>query len=109
MISVRGANAALRTGWQELRTYTADEATYFGNVFAEGQPMYTCLAPGKKEIPRVCGPSLDNCPMKVVGSCEKACASQSYIGGFVDCSTTGRARQPEVFHENVNVVLPKER
>jgi hypothetical protein len=107
-ISVRGANLALRSTWQEMRDYPSDEATYFGNIFTEGQPMYACLAPDKKQIPRVCGPSLDNCPMTVVGSCAKACSYQNWFGGgFVDCSSSGKARKPEVYHESVTVFLPR--
>jgi hypothetical protein len=109
MISERGANPALRVSWQELVNYTSMEATYFGNIFAEGQPMFACLAPGKTGIPRVCGPSLDNCPMQVVGSCAQDCAYQSFVtgGGFVDCSSSGKARQPVVYHESVTVFLPR--
>jgi hypothetical protein len=106
-ISERGANLALRVSWEELRDYPADEATYFGNIFADGQPMFACLAPDKTEIPRVCGPSLDNCPMTVVGSCAKACSYQGLVGGYVDCSTSGKARKPDIYHESVTVFLPR--
>jgi hypothetical protein len=107
IISVRGASPALQTSKQEMRDYQDDEATYFGNVFIPGAPKYACLGPGKKEIPRVCGDSLDNCPMQVVGSCTQACRSQGPAGGFTDCSTSGNARKPEIFHESVTVFLPK--
>jgi hypothetical protein len=107
IISIRGADEALRPSWKEFFQYTEAEATYFGNIFTEGRPMYACLAPGKSQIPRVCGPSLDNCPMTVVGSCAKACSYQQLTGGFVDCSSTGKARKPEVFHESVSVFLPR--
>ena len=108
LISERGENPALRTTWQELTGYTSDEATYFGNIFIQGQPMYACLAPGKTEIPRVCGPSLANCPMTVVGSCAKTCAYQMpFVGGFVDCSSSGQARKPEIYPESVTVFLPR--
>jgi len=107
IISVRGASPSLHTSWQELRDYQDDEATYFGNLFAPGAPKYACLGPGKKEIPRVCGDSLEQCPMEVVGSCTRACSFQGPAGGFVDCSSSGKARKPEVFHESVTVFLPK--
>jgi hypothetical protein len=107
IISVRGASPGLRTSWSELRDYQDDEATYFGNLFIEGAPKFACLAPGKKEIPRVCGDSLDNCPMEVVGSCARACGYQGLTGGFVDCSSSGKARKPEIFHESVTVFLPR--
>jgi hypothetical protein len=106
-ISLRGANRALKTTFNELHDYPVREATYFGNLWADGAPKYACLSPGKSEIPRVCGDSLDNCPMDVVGSCAQACSTQGWTGGFVDCSSTGRARKPEIFHESVTVFLPR--
>jgi hypothetical protein len=106
-ISLRGANPALRTTWNELWDFPAREATYFGNLWADGAPKYACLSPGKKQIPRVCGASLDNCPMDVVGSCAQACSSQGWTGAFGDCSSSGRARKPEIFHESVTVFLPR--
>jgi hypothetical protein len=109
MISERGLNPGLHTTWQELIDYPAIEATYYGNIFVKGQPMYACLPPGKKQIPRVCGPSLDDCPMEVVGSCAQACANQSFGAGgaFIDCSSSGKAHKPEVYRESVTVFLPK--
>ncbi len=108
LISERGANLALSTTWPELIGYPAIEATYYGNIFIAGQPMFVCLPPGKDEIPRVCGPSLDNCPMTVVGSCAKACAYQMpFVGGYVSCSSSGKARKPEIYPESVTVFLPR--
>jgi hypothetical protein len=107
IISLRGANRALKTTAKEVRDYTDREATYFGNLFIEGAPKFACLSPGKKEIERVCGDSLDNCPMEVVGSCARACAYEGAAGGFVNCSSSGKARKPEIFHESVTVFLPK--
>jgi hypothetical protein len=106
-ISIRGANRALSTSWREIFDYPEREATYFGNVFVDGQPRYLCLSPGKHSDPRVCGASMDNCPMTVVGSCAPDCAYEGPTGGFVDCSTSGHARRPEIFHESVTVFLPK--
>jgi hypothetical protein len=106
-ISLRGATPALRTTWDELKGYQDDEATYFGNLWAPGAPKYACLGLGKKEIPRVCGDSLDNCPMEVVGSCASDCGYMGPTGGFVDCSTSGKKHKPEIFHESVTVFLPK--
>ena len=106
-ISLRGANRALKTTRDELRSFPEREATYYGNLWADGAPKYACLAPGKDEIPRVCGDSLDNCPMQVVGSCARACSYEGLTGGFVDCSSSGKARKPETFHESVTVFLPR--
>jgi hypothetical protein len=106
-ISIRGANPALVPSWSEVANYTDREAAYFGNLFVDGQPRYLCLAPGKSSDPRVCGASLDSCPMEVVGSCARDCSYEGRFTGFVDCSTSGHARRPEVFHESVTVFLPK--
>jgi hypothetical protein len=106
-ISLRGANRALKTTRQETRDFTEREATYYANLFIDGAPKYACLSPGQKQIERVCGDSLDNCPMEVVGSCARACAYEGGTGGFVDCSSSGRFRKPEIFHESVTVYLPK--
>ena len=35
--------------------------------------IYACYSPGTPSIPRVCGDSLNGCPMNVVGSCDRAC------------------------------------
>jgi len=107
IISLRGDNKALKTTKEEKANYTDREATYYGNVFVPGQPKFVCLSPGKKQIPRVCGDSLENCPMEVVGSCNRACDYEGSAGGFVDCSSSGRAGKPETYHESVTVFLPK--
>jgi hypothetical protein len=108
IISERGANLALMPTRDEMHDYTGQEATYYGNIFVAGQPMYVCLAPGKKQIPRVCGPSLDNCPMEVVGSCAQACQHVNFLGGgFMDCSSTGSARKPEIYRESITVFLSR--
>jgi hypothetical protein len=106
-ISIRGANPALAPAPHEMRDYPVREAAYFGNLFVPGQPRYLCLSPGQTSDPRVCGPSLDGCPMTVVGSCADACAHPGPNGSFADCSSAGRARRPDVFHESVTVFLPK--
>jgi hypothetical protein len=107
MISLRGNNEGLRTTRAEAHEYPVREATYFGNVFAPGQPLYACLPAGATSDERVCGDSLDDCPMDLVGSCERACATESQFGAFGGCSSTGRARRPEVYRESVTVFLPK--
>ncbi|WP_437896727.1 hypothetical protein [Sorangium sp. So ce124] len=85
MISLRGKNPALSsTKWERAR-YDTPEATYFGNVFHKPQSLFACLAPGKRSIPRVCGPSLDNCPIDVVGKCEDVCDGPKQDGSFSDC------------------------
>src|SRR5262249_34354167 len=97
----------LDVGPGEARDFPVREAAYFGNLFIEGRPRFLCLAPGQRSDPRVCGPSLADCPMTVVGSCAPACGHESRHGAFVDCSTSGRARRPDVYHEAVTVFLPR--
>jgi hypothetical protein len=106
-ISVRGLNPGLRTTIKEAGDFPVREATYFGNVFAPDQPLFACLAPGQTEDQRVCGDSLDDCPMKVVGSCARACAFEGGFGAFDFCSTSGKALHPETYLESVTVFLPK--
>ena len=61
-ISIRGDHRALRPSGDELRDYTDREATYYGNLFVDGQPRYLCLSPGKTSDERVCGDSLRRLP-----------------------------------------------
>ena len=107
MISVRGTNEGLDLESREKRAYPVREATYYGNLFVQGQPRFLCLAPGQRSDERVCGASLDDCPMTVVGSCAQACAREDGDGAFLNCSSSGRARRPEVYSESVTVFLPK--
>jgi hypothetical protein len=106
-ISVRGLNSGLRTSPREAKDYPVREATYFGNVFAPDKPLYACLSPGQTGDQRVCGDSLKDCPMQVVGSCERACVFEGAFGSFNFCSTSGKAFRPETYTESVTVFLPK--
>jgi hypothetical protein len=107
MISIRGDNKALKPDGQELRTYTDREATYFGNVFIRNQPRFLCLSPDKTGDQRVCGDSMTNCPMTVVGSCDDDCGDTDRYGTFDDCSDRGRAGRGTIYHEAITVFLPK--
>jgi hypothetical protein len=106
LISIRGDHPALRPVPHELRDYRVREATYYGNIFADRQPRYLCLSPGEISDARVCGPSLADCPMTVVGSCDDACDDRGAFGTFSDCRTTSRGRRGESFAETVTVFLP---
>jgi hypothetical protein len=105
MISIRGDNPALRPLPHELRDYPNREATYYGNIFADHEPRYLCLSPGATSDPRVCGPSLDTCPMTVVGSCDDACSDRGAFGTFQDCRTARRGNRGDVYAETVTVFL----
>jgi len=107
-ISIRGLNPALLPSWSELTTYTQREATYFGNVFAPGQPRFLCLPPGAKSDERVCGDSMSDCPMTVVGpNCSSDCWMQGLFGDFDLCSDSGHKSQGTTYLESVTVFLPK--
>ena len=84
-ISVRGDDPALNTTQSERSAYNKREATYYGNVFASPQQRYACLSPGKTQIPRVCGPSIQGCVVDVVGSCDDVCGHARSDGSFPDC------------------------
>ena len=59
IISIRGDHSALRPTWHELRDFREREATYYGNIFAEGQPP-TCAC--RRTRPRTCGCADRRCP-----------------------------------------------
>jgi hypothetical protein len=106
-ISVRGPALGLIPSAKEISGYTQKEATYFGNLFIPGQPRFLCLAPGQKEDERVCGDSLDDCPMTVVGSCAQDCAIKGGAFGDSFCSDSGRPGAGQTYFESVTVFLPK--
>ncbi len=106
MISVRGDNKALKPEPREIRDYPVREGAYYGNLFVEGQPRYLCVTPGATQDVRVCGPSLKDCPMTVVGSCDDVCQPGSYRS-FEDCRTSARGRYASTYNETITVFLPK--
>jgi hypothetical protein len=89
-ISLRGADPALKVSLPELIQYHEREATYYGDIFASPPQRYACLAPGKTEIPRVCGPSIEDCVIDVVGPCTATCSSVGPFGSFGDCHDAKR-------------------
>lgn len=89
-ISLRGKNDALSSTRRERDTYEEPEATYYGNVFLKNQRRFACLAPGQRSIPRVCGPSIDDCVVDIVGKCEDVCDGPRQDGSYTDC----RDRKP---------------
>jgi hypothetical protein len=105
-ISIRGAHPALRAVPHEMQNYRSSEATYYANLFRYPQDRFACLSPGQTEIPRVCGGSLDNCPMTLVGSsCSDACERPGTQGSFANCNTKDD-QSGDVFSEAITVFLP---
>jgi hypothetical protein len=84
-ISVRGAKAELAASTVERALYARREATYYGDIFGEEQRYLACLSPGVGELSRVCGPSIDDCVMDVVGPCDAACDKPRADGSFRNC------------------------
>jgi hypothetical protein len=113
LISMRGDKPGLDTTRAERRTYTEREATYYGNIFASPQRLYACMSPDKSEIPRVCGPSVDNCGIEVLGTCDDLCGRPRADGSFPDCRVPapdghghgcGRAHD-DTYHASITVYL----
>ncbi|MES1205030.1 MAG: hypothetical protein ABUS79_03755 [Pseudomonadota bacterium] len=109
LISLRGDHRALKTDARELRDYPVREATYYGNLFADGQGRFMCLSPDRGSNERVCGPSLAHCPMTVMGSCANVCQHRGRQGTFEDCATerSGRACDRDTIEETITVFLPQ--
>ena len=87
-ISMRGPHRGLVSTAEERAIYSNREATYWGNIFATPLIARACLSPGQTQIPRVCGPSIDDCVVDVVGSCDAVCEGVRGDGSFVRCGGT---------------------
>ncbi len=85
-ISVRGAELALAPTSDELANYTYREGAYYGNIFADTPVRDACVAPGRSGLPRVCGPTLDGCPIHAVDDCTKVCSGSAGFGSFMNCA-----------------------
>jgi hypothetical protein len=106
MISMRGQDSALSTTIGERFAFPVREATYFGNVFQQPQLRYACLPPGKTEIPRVCGPSLNGCVVNVVGTCDHVCGPVQLDGSYPNCRVGGGQDQTTTtYHGSITVFL----
>jgi hypothetical protein len=103
-ISVRGANPHLKACPAEVASFAQREATYYGNVFASPQRRFACLSPGATQIPRVCGPTVANCVVDVVGSCANVCEDTIKDGAFRDCRP-GDADKDDPEYHSITVFL----
>jgi hypothetical protein len=110
-ISIRGEHKALAVEAHEVQEYTQREAAYYGNLFGGGgEPKaYACLPNSARSIDRVCGASLADCPMEVVGRCEWVCAGPGRHGSFRSCAAVPAWRQfappASVYDETITVFL----
>ena len=91
-ISLRGPHANLAASPSEMAKYTVREGVYYGNIFREPaeQERYACVAPGRKGLPRVCGPTLDGCIVEATGWCNNTCGGTLPSGAFLDCHDSAR-------------------
>ena len=86
LISMRGDNAAFTPSSSEISTYKVREGAYYGNIFLPVPERNACIARGRSGLPRVCGPSITNCVVDAVGTCENVCDSTDWRdGSFNNC------------------------
>ena len=109
-ISMRGVSRALAVGPREVQQFNVREAAYFGNFFKPVPEVHACLPDGARGIARVCGPSLEGCPIEVVGRCEDVCAGTGAWSSFRDCAAVPVARPGsrdvrDVFPQTITVFL----
>jgi hypothetical protein len=106
-ISIRGEHKALAVESHEVQAYTLREAAYYGNLFGAKPELYACLPDRARSIERVCGPSLADCPMSIVGRCEWVCAP-GRNGSFRSCSDVSAWRPfapPASLHDETITVF----
>ena len=107
-ISMRGEHRALKMERNEARDFQDREAAYYGNLFEGDDQIYACHSPGSPSIPRVCGKSLANCPMNVVGSCDLACRGTGRHDSFRDCGTRASMQKRDRAIDEVITVFLRE-
>jgi hypothetical protein len=69
-VSLRGPLDALASDEQERSDFVAMEGAYFADLFSSPPKWLACTAHGSNLIERVCGPSIESCPVEVVGDCD---------------------------------------
>ena len=111
-VSLRGDHPALATTKAERASHTFREGAYYGNIFGapNSQVYYACSSPGNVGIPRVCGPSNDDCVVDVVGSCNHTCNGPSQDGSYNDCRDEARSgcgfpQGSKVYPQTITVFL----
>jgi hypothetical protein len=98
-ISVRGDHDALYASPAEQIDHPLVEATYYGDLFSSPQKIFACLPPGKAQIPRVCGPDIDDCIVEPQGECEDLCKDVLDDGAYSDCRERGKAKKHGGYHK----------
>jgi hypothetical protein len=114
IISLRGEHDALYASPSEQAEYPNIEATYYGDLFVSPPKIFACLPPGKTQIPRVCGPDVNNCVIVPQGECEDLCKNVTDDGAYPDCREQGKPKkhggyyQGPKHHGSITVFLAQE-
>ncbi|HET6585151.1 MAG TPA: hypothetical protein VFG69_16955 [Nannocystaceae bacterium] len=72
-ISLLGDHESLAPTADEAELFTIEEATYFGDLFAEPRTLYACLPAGASGPERTCGDHPQDCAIAVLGECDAVC------------------------------------
>ena len=72
-ISLLGDRPELAPTADESREFDSEEATYFGDLFANPMVIYACVPEGASAPERTCGDSGADCPIHVLGACDDVC------------------------------------
>jgi hypothetical protein len=72
-ISLLGDHPGLEPSADESIVFPVEEATYFGDLFAETRVLYACLPAGETAAVRTCGTDTAACPITIVGACDDFC------------------------------------
>jgi hypothetical protein len=89
-ISMRGNKGELSSDSAERIAYPTREGAYYGNIFSSSPIFYACVSPENTSIARVCGSSMDDCVLKVVGTCRDACDKPQSDGSYPNCRDHAR-------------------
>lgn len=72
-ISLLGDIAALEPTEEEAATFAIEEATYYGDLFADAPTLFACTPDGADAPERTCGGDASGCYIRIVGECSAVC------------------------------------
>jgi hypothetical protein len=72
-ISMSGNHPSLDPEQGEEETYTEPDGVYYGQVFSNKPQFFACLPEQNSTLDRVCGSSVDDCFVEVMGLCSDVC------------------------------------
>ncbi|HWB79576.1 MAG TPA: hypothetical protein VG755_31655 [Nannocystaceae bacterium] len=85
-ISLLGNRPELDPTVDESRDFDVEEATYFGDLFADPMTIYACVPEGASPPERTCGDGSD-CAIAIVGACDEVCDTAGCRGANGDVFT----------------------